>query len=391
MISFFLVWLSAFFKRLFHKKSFLLLLLVFPLLCLIINAGTQTEKPLLQAALFFEENSPLAEETTHLLIQKNDVVHFYIVPSKTRLEQDVATSKAECGFIFTKDYTYENILEPTLWKNSVQTVHSPGSMLADSVSELVFESFFQSYCRELLISYLENNDVLKKPSQLSDVLLDAQTLYAEHCEDGSTFSFDFARLSEDSLEKVTLETARLRKTFLAGVCRGILSVLLLLGSLIGGLNLFGDRKNSLFLPIRSNRRIIIEKLDVAAPVLCMAASGIVGMACFGILNNPLWELLGLILYVLSLIFGIYLLLRIVKSEAFFRGLMPLFTLGSLVFAPVILDLSTYVKALRIPKYFFLNSLYLDMINGGAKELFLLLGVTLVLGVCSLAAARFSRS
>ncbi len=391
MISFYLVWLSAFFKRLLRKKSFLLLLLAFPLICIAVSAGARTEKPLLQAALYFENPSPLAEETTDLLIQKNSVVHFYTASSKAQLEQDVATSKAECGFIFTEDYTFEHILDPALWEGSVQLVRSPGSMLAGSVSELVFDSFFQSYCRELLTSRLKNGDVLKKSSQLSDVLSDAQTLYSEHCGDGSTFSFHFARLSADSLEKVTLETARLRKTFVSGICRGILSVLLLLCGLMGGLHLFGDRKNSLFLPIRSSKSIIIEGLDVAAPMLCMAVSGIAGMAFFGMVKNPFWELLGLVLYILSLTFGICLLLRIVRSEAFFRGLMPLFTIGSLVFAPVILDLSVYLKALRVPKFLFLNSYYLDMINGGARELFFLFGVTLLLGACSLAVARISRS
>lgn len=387
------IWFAAFIKRLLLKKRILFLMLAFPLLCLGISIYCHDEKPLLQVALYNQGGTHLAEQTITELEDMQDVIHFYRASNAEELYTDVANTTAECGYIFTKNYTLEHILDQAYWENSVQVVESPGSMLTGTMNELVFASFFRLYNKELLRDYLSQEGVLKKAKDIPLAQTDGDTIFDSHCADGSTFSFSFTEGSEGTdsatADDISKEAHAVTNTFLTDMCRGILSVLILLAALCGLLILHKDRTSSLFLPLPAGLQPVMEWLEVLAPASLVALSGWIGICLLPAHRNLIWESIGLLLYVLEASCGVCLFDRLVRHGSYIQATIPLLTLGALIFPPIFLDFSAYMKAMTVPKYLFINSYYLEMATGGGAALGRLLAVTLGLAAMLLLVNQLS--
>ncbi|MCI8372617.1 MAG: hypothetical protein HFI75_09515 [Lachnospiraceae bacterium] len=382
------VWLWAFSKRLLQKRFFLCLLCMFPLCSIGIFYYSQSETPLVQVALFNESGSELGEQTIQRLIKENTAVHFYETRSVEELYRDVQRTKAECGYILTKDYQMETILEPPRWREAIHVAESPGSMLTGSVNELVFSAFFQIYTEKLVLNYIRQPNVLEPGQNIEDIVHEAEESYEEYCQARGIFIVG-NRSDLDKTEQATLirQAHNIRNVFLSNMCRGILSVLILLAAMSGTFYLLQDQKTGLLLPLSVSRRPVMEFLEILAPSLLMGISGMAGLVVLPA-SQPLWkEAAGLILYIPMSAITAFIMVRIIHMETLFRALLPLLALGALLFPPVFLDASVYAKILAFPKYLFINSYYLEMITGDRKDFLIMLSVLGILLVLLLAISK----
>lgn len=371
------IWLFTFSKRLLRKPFFIALLCIFPLLSIGITIYSQQENPLLQVALFAETEDELALKTIQSLKTNHKVVHFYEVTSGEELKNDVKKSKAECGYIFTKHYTLEHLIDVEQLNNSIQVIESPNSMLTGSMNELVFSSFFEFYTKELILDYLQNGNIVSKTEKLSAVTQKASQYFDKYSTAEGIFSFE---TTNHSSKHTSIVTSSITDTFLTNLCRGILSILILLAAMCGGLLLIQDNKSNLLLPLPYSVRPVIELLELLAPAMLMAVSGLIGLA---ILPNShsLWkEALGLCFYVPLTVLFTHLLLRIIRTESLYHTAFPIVIISTLLLSPALFDLSVYIKLLTLPKYLFVNTYYLEALSGNSFELPILVAFTLILGI-----------
>lgn len=384
-------WMWAFTKRMLYQKRMFLLFLLFPLLCTGIRIYCQGHESLLQVALYQEGTSSLASETIQQLMESEGIVSFYEADSTETLYREVENTSAECGYIFTDKYQEASMLDPQLWKHSVEVVQSPGSSLTGSINELVFSVFFQHYNKKLLQDYLSRDNILKKGEDVQAMLADADSLFDIHCNDGSTFSFAESHSNAPSdASRLQEEASQLVDVFLTNAGRGILSVMLLLCALCGGIFLGKDQKTLLVMPLRPSVRILLQFIDIATPVLMMAASGLIGILILPA-HQPIWtELVALILYSMLLTLFVLLVEQLAKSELVFCILIPLLTLCSLILSPVFVDLSAYISLLSIPKYLLPGSYYLEAVSLGGMALLRLSGVILITAMAAFAAMRIQK-
>lgn len=354
------IWFCAFSRRLLRKKSFLLLLCIFPVISVCVTVYSHTSRPLLQVALYNEGSTTLAERSITILLEQNSAVHFYQASSAEQVYQDVESRKAECGYVFTADYTYENLLDSSKWYQSVRVIESPASMLAGSINELVFDCFFRFYNEEMLTDYLSQPKTLEQKEMIQEINELAAELYEQYIQADTIFTSDQSETSLPEEAPVQQKNLSLTQTYLGNLCRGLLSVLILLAALCGASSLSQDHKSSLFLPLPAKQRCLIELLEILSPVVLTAFSGLIGLAFLPGSRPLLKELAGLILYIPAVTLYARILLYMLRSGNLFRMFIPLITLGALLFAPVLIDLSTYFKLLSIPKYLFINSYYLEL-------------------------------
>lgn len=374
------VWFCAFSKRLLQKSFFVILLCLFPLLSIVLNVYCQSEKPLIQIALFNEGNTQLADNTIQDLIKRQDTFHFYEVDSPHKLYEDVENTTAECGYIFTTDYKLENLLEEDSWQNTVRVIESPGSMLTGSINELVFSSFFCSYNETLLIEYLNSPGVLKEGQDTEKIAGEMVASYRNYALGDDILQPDktTADSKESSKADLVKQSKNVTESFLTDMSRGILSVLILLAALCGALQLITDRKNGLFVPFYPTLQCGMELLEVVTPAVLMGISGMIGLV-FLPGHQPLFkELAGLLIYIPATALFSYVVLNLTGSDSVFHSVIPLLTLGALIFPPVFMDFTVYAKVLTIPKYLFINSYYLEMVKGGSMQLVAALGILILL-------------
>lgn len=334
------------------------MVLVFPLFCIGISIYSSNRQPLLSVALYNGGNTSLASETISILTSQTDSIHFYEVSSEKQLRQDVAASRAECGYLFTGQYSTENILEERSMKDSVCVFKAPNSILSGSINELVFSAHFQSYCRELLLNYVQKPGIMAKGQELSKALTLAQEQYQLRCQDNSTFSIEITNPDRVDAQLAANRIQDVKAASLTGICRGILSVWMMLAALSGGCQLLSDQKSSLFAPLSPALLHPVRLLEILLPTFCIAVSGLIGLALLPSHHNLAMEGIALLLYLFALSIAVYGLTRLPAASAFLPVLMPFLLLGALIFAPVFLDLSAYIKVLSVPKYLFLNTYYL---------------------------------
>lgn len=381
-------WTCAFVKRILYQKRIVLLFLLFPIVCIGIRIYCLEHESLMQVALYQEGTSSLASETIQQLTRTEGIVSFYEADSKQSLYRAVKNSSAQCGYIFTEKYQTDSLLDSQKWKHSVQVVQSPGSNLTGSINELVFSVFFKHYNKQLLHDYLSQDRILKKNQDVEAMLADADALFEKHCNDNSTFSFSESNadiLSDTAT--IQSESNQLVDIFLTNACRGILSVILLLCALCGGIFLGKDQRKILVMPMRPLLRTFVQLADIATPIAMMATAGFIGMLILPAHQSLLMELGGLILYCILLTMFVLLIRLLIQSELAFCVLTPLLTLCSLILSPVFIDLSTYQKLLSIPKYLLPGTYYLEAVTKGGTAFFKILAGILLTSIFSFALMR----
>lgn len=362
-------WILAYIKRIAVQKRLLVILLIFPLACTGIRLYcTDRQTSPIRVALYQQGDSALGRETIDRLLESKGIVSFYEAASQNELYREVENTNAECGYIFTESYNSQNILDSQKWKHSVLLIRSPGSTLDGSVDELVFSSFFRYYNEELLRTYLSQEHILKNGQDTQAMLADAKRLFEQHCTDGSTFTF-----AEDttaplaSAQTLTEESEQLMEQFLGCCCRGILSILLMLTALCGGLLLIRDQSGILSMPLKKTTRAVLSLLDIAVPVIMVSVSGLSGILLLPSHQPFILEFSGVLLYDILLICGVRLLVYLPGSERLIELLLPVLALCSLVLTPVFIDLCSYLPRLTAFRYLLPGSYYLDAVlqDGGA--------------------------
>ncbi len=363
------VWFLAFTKRLLQKGFFVVILCLFPLFSVVINWYSHYDRPLIQVALYNEGGTSLATDTIASLKDLDSTIHFYETDSAKHLYTDVKRTKAECGYIFTREYSTENILQGSKRKNSIEVIQSPSSVLAGTMNELVFAAYFKTYNRELLLDYLQQPRLLKTGQNNIDILDKAAAYYEEYIHNDNILQPDtsYSNLNVDSTQQLMSNAQEITRAYVTDLGRGIVSVLVLLAALCGGLQMIQDSRKGLFGPLASGRRLLMELLDIMAPATLVATSGLLGLLILPA-NQGLWkELLGLLIYIPTVTLLAYILVKLTHHGSLYPSLLPMLTLGALIFPPVFIDLSVYAKVLTIPKYIMVNTYYLNLVHGDIKE------------------------
>lgn len=381
-------WIPAYIKRIAVQKRLLVILLMFPLVCTGIRlycTGRQTSP--IRVALYQQGDSALGRETIDRLLASKGIVSFYEAASQNELYREVENTNAECGYIFTESYNSQNLLDSQKWKHSVHLIRSPGSTLEGSIDELVFSVFFRYYNEELLRTYLSQERILKNGQDTQAMLTDAKRLFEQHCTDGSTFTFaEDTTAPPASAQTLTEESEHLMEQFLGSCCRGILSILLMLTALCGGLFLIKDQSGVLSMPLRRPSRTVLSLLDIAVPVIMVSVSGLAGMLLLPSHQSFIPELSGVLLYDILLICSVRLLVYLPGSERLIELLLPVLAMCSLVLTPVFIDLCSYLPQLTVLRYLLPGSYYLDAVFQGGGSFIRLTAAALSAGMAVLIAA-----
>ena len=131
--------------------------------------------------------------------------------------------------------------------------------------------------------------------------------------------------------------------------RGFIAILLFISGLSGGITSLSDKKNKL--PVSNIATILI-------PLIFMALSSFLSLLLTGEIKNWGKELVILGIYGLLILLFIQFLLFFIKKPEILAASIPFFTFGSLIFCPILVNLSTAIPFFRIMEKFFIPYYYL---------------------------------
>ncbi len=340
-------------KRLWKSKSILLLLLLFPLTLFVLSLSFRTEQDSrIPAALCLETDDPLAEALCQKLLAGNDsLFRFFEVSSKEELTRLVENGRAECGYLFQKPLQAE--LDRHHLKNLITVLVSETTTCKGVLNELVYATLFEEYSLHLLKETLTAAGDLPFSNEAAAAFLlppvteeKIEHSYRSYLLGGDTFSFEVTFLSSKGIEENTDGTA----AAVFPLFRGLTAVFLLLCGFLSLLTLHADRRNGLYKRLHHMERPLCMALTMLSYLLPAGLASLLALGISGCIRNLLWEVLSLSCYLLLLLLFYALLGAVIRSHTMLCAAFPMLLLCTLVFTPVIADLSSFFPWMKIVRY-----------------------------------------
>lgn len=339
------LWFWLLTKRLYKKTTFLVILLLIPVLVFSYRLAARGDSGIVTVALAWETETPAALEIADRLETNNQLIRFLRSESPEEARRQVAAGKADAAWIFLGD-TGERILafaaDPADAKPLVQVVQrednvflmlsreSLGSATYFATSEAVYLNFIRSSIPEL--------------SDLSDeVLLDA---------------YNRVNIHDDLFIYGSREKAAEESGYLLSPVRGLLAVIIVLCGLATSLYYFHDRQKGTFSWVPLQRQPLVEFGCQIVSVLNITLVALFSLGISGLAGSLPLELALLGLYGLDVSLFCMLVRRCLGNLKVMATLLPLLVVIILAVCPVFFDLPfLHIVQLLFPPTYFIHALY----------------------------------
>lgn len=319
-------------KRQLTQPVFLLLCLILPAACLFIRNLEQNSRSSLTVGLYTEAADSFLNAVFSDLVSDSRSIVFQIYTDKNRLIEQTARNEIDCAYDFDK-ILYTKLCENN-YKNSVTCYVSPSTIMSELSREIIFAALFRRFGEHIAVSYIEE-------ARLPDTEISA--LYQNYLNGDEVFSLNYQYLS--TIEK-TPDTA---PASAAMPVRGFIAVLLLVSGLSGGVTWLSDRERKLPVPALS---------AILIPLFFMSVSSVVTLLLTKEAGNLIKELTALGIYLMMILIFVRLLLFVIKKPSVLAAVIPVLTLGSLIFCPIFISLGAVLPFFGIMQRLFLPYYYL---------------------------------
>lgn len=376
-----ILWIYLMCKRLLKKPSFLIILGILPVLLLGYRVLIAGESGTIRVGMYFEEpEGALAKAMQQELVGKELFAEFYVSASEEDLYADVASGRAECGYLLPGD-VIERLVEKD-WDGCITQIVSDNSRYADYVNETIYCQVFYEMAETLLLDYMRSHNYYgATDAQLTEACREAFA-----AKENGIIAFEYEYVEG----KGGIQVPKPEKTgdydHLTKPIRGTIALFVLLAGMAGLIFWYQDEQEGRFQCFLYQR---LPWLSVSSLLLPTLLGGIVGLGSLylsGVGMSFPKELALMLLYCL-LVTGFCNLLRfLVPSAHAVCAMIPLFSLASFVCCPIIMDITTfapflrYLRPLLVVDYYLEGYLYPHKMLRLAFAALLVLPVTYVLDV-----------
>lgn len=347
-------------KRICKRTLFLCLLLLFPIVLFFLSrAFSAEEDSRISVGIYLDTEDALAKTLCEKLVASEDsLFSFSYTDTEEELMKAVQSNRFECGYLFQKDLGAE--LDRNHLKNLITVYTSENTTCTGVLNELVYAALFEEYSLIRLQETLQaanhlplTEDASENRSLPTVTKEEIEEIYRSHLTDGSTFRIEVI-LPSSFGELPASGTRAATKPLL----RGLTSLFLLLCGFLALLTSVRDNKNGLYARLHGIRRLLCPCLTLSAYLLPSAFVCLVGLGLSGSLIHLGTELLALFCYLIALLLFYSFLGALFRNHTVLCAAFPVLVLCTLVFTPIITDLSAFFPWIKAVRYVFPTYYYL---------------------------------
>lgn len=376
------MWLLLMTKRLLKKPSFVIILVLLPVILLMYRFIITQDDGTLRAAVYVAEGGDgLAAEVADGLENSDNMVQFYKTDSEDDLYSDVIAGRAEVGYVLPADLGHRFLSGK--WSGSVIMVVSQTSQYAAFVNEFVTMELYQDYMEDTVTDYLVNKSGLELREDTVRPMVRSRLREVDGQESLFTITYRDSYTNEElSEEEVVTEN------YLMKPIRGTVALFVLLAGLAGLVFWFQDDAEGRFKVMSYERRPVINYGSLFLPTIL---GGIVGFVCImiaGLSTGFFREVLIMLLYCIFIVGVCEIIRTLVPNVNAVCAIIPILAIGSYLCCPIIMDLKktlpviVYLRKILPPDY------YLQVFNG--RPVWMLLVAAAVVSVASFGAELLKR-
>lgn len=379
----FFLWQFMLNKRLLHKKEFLILLCLIPLLVVGMVLFSKEDSGVVRILLCMEdEKDTLAEEIIEGMLEEDSIIQYKLVDKEEAYEQ-VQEGNADCAWIFREDFQTKLIGTFAGGEEEdkpVSVVAQEDNVALQLARTKLYGNIFPKLAFLLCEDYL-GTEVFQGESISVEEL---QKHYEANTVEGGLVQVIYVAPDElEDLSGVTVKEEQQKASYLVTPIRGLLMVLLMVAGLVVTMYYLQDVERGMFawIPVHKRRWLLYSYIlgavtDTAVVVLVslMISEG----KCLS-----LREFLVFLLYLpVTAVFCEFVKILCHKKEHLAKSI-PLLSIAMLGLCPVFLDLGRGF----VPQYLFPPTYYLRVSND-YKMIFAMLGYAAVLFVAGTIYYRF---
>ncbi len=322
-----LMWPLMFSKRLYRKKTYLLILLLIPLLVVGFQSVAQEDSGVVTIALSQEgSQDAFTAKVFERLISNTQVINYVKVEEPERAEEMVATGKADSAWIFPKDlqqYIRDFSAGKPIKEGLIRIVEREGNVVLNLTHEMLGGIIFEECTKALFL-----HDIRERAPDLQNVS-DEELLkyYDQSTPDGTLFKF----VDVDGADIAAQDN------YLTAPLRGILAVVAILGCAVTGMYFREDQERGIFNWLPQRHQPLTELGYQLICALNIMAVVLIAMILAGI--SSIWwkEAVLFILYsICCALFGGCMRV-ILRGSRLHGALIPVLMVVMLVICPVFFD------------------------------------------------------
>lgn len=368
------VWFGLWCKRIFKRPLFLFTLLLMPVMVFFLQSFVKKNDAMVRVALTADTKSP-DKTATKLLTQmkslSNSSISFYICKDEQTLRHDVATQKANCGYILPanmkeciKSYTQNH-------KSFITAIRGTSEISSKLVDEIVVSKIYQPIAYEILKNFID-----KKTNSNTDTAY-LSSLFNKYDSNDLLFQFEYADGSTNTILNKS------NANYMLMPMRGIMALLVLLACLTGALLWYTDVQKGVLVQMNSRQKALSKTLSLLVPGFFAGITGLFTIKIAGISEDVLSEIPAMLCYILSCMALTNLLRNLCKRQDFFLAIIPVITIATLILCPIFINVSTFIPALGKINQLLPTTNYLNAIHStkSLSDMLLYSGVLFVLSAC----------
>ncbi len=350
-----LLWFGLMSKRLYKKATFLVILILIPLVAFGYSMIDTEDSGIVTVYLAKEQaDDAYADEIMADLQKDGQLIRFVVADSSTQAENAVRAGKADAAWIF-KANTRDNVIrfanDPKKENALVHILAREDNVALMLAREKLAGKLYECYAPTLYLTHVRLH--VPEMAEMSDDEV-LEYYYKTDLGNGELFEFvqeDISGIKEQSQDVHYLMTP----------IRGLLGVIVLLCGLATAMYYMVDSKKGTFAWMPETRRPLAELGCQAVSVLNVSVVALLSLTLIGTATVWWRELLVTLLYVLAVSMFCMVLRRLCGSLSLLGTILPLMIVVTLLVCPVFFDLSQ-LRALQyvFPPSYYINAVYNDM-------------------------------
>ena len=280
------------------------------------------------------------------MCEMGSIFDFYEVETEAEMYSDLATGKANTGFILPEDLMDKSASMRTV--PDIIVITTPSSTLPFMSSEEVFMKLFPRFALRIMYDTVERSDIAF-PSDYESSLRDIFEMYLNSNMIYRLETLESIEYNEiTNTEKIAIPVYKFAGFFLW------------MAALLGALSYLNDCDNKLYMRMNKGERLIMGLILPAAHVIPVIVIALISFLISGMefsIGHVLFYSFTCILLAFVVASVIALLPMHGKKSGIFSAVLPTYLILSFIFGGVLMNLSVYSPVLRtvsmiFPPYFF---------------------------------------
>jgi len=339
------IWFYMLTKRLFFRWSFLVLLLLIPLLLPAANTAMQGDSGVLRIALCREgAENPGATEIIQTLLREESILRYSEYPSVAEARRAVEQNRADAAWVFAEDFNEAigDFAAHRTLRPAVTVLERESGIALKRSYEKLYGAIYPHVARAAYRNFVE--------TEFSEnvSLAAADGIYDETAGGGSVVR----------VEKLHRTAEGNAGNFLTAPLRGLLSLVVMLCGMAACMYYLEDRRAGRFdwLPVHKQ---ILPAIAISGAALLLAMTAMT-VALYAAGNGTgFWnEIAGAVLFVLSATGFCTVLALLFRKPGTLGAALPAFLLMMLTLSPIFFNTKLlFPFQLLLPTYYYLQAIY----------------------------------